>query len=142
MKIVPVEEQDLPQVKRLLEEANLSCAGIEQHFEHFLKLILDGDLVAVAGLEVYDTTGLLRSVAVMPEYRHSGLGRGLTKAVINKARSLGLTDLYLSTETAADYFYRFGFRTIDRQEVCSALQQSEGLRSLCWESAVFMHMKP
>ena len=60
MRIVPVETQDLPQVKKLLEEVNLSLAGIEEHFQHFLKLMVDGELVAVAGLELYSTIGLLR----------------------------------------------------------------------------------
>ncbi len=70
-----------------MEEVNLSLAGIEEHFQHFLKLMVDGELVAVAGLELYSTIGLLRSIAVIPEYRHSGLGRGLIRAMINKARA-------------------------------------------------------
>ena len=104
MRIVPVEGKDLPLVKKLLENVGLSWAGIEDQFEHFLKLMLDGELVAVAGLEVYDHVGLMRSVAVAQEYRHSGLGRGLTRAMINKARSMGLERLYVLTETASIIF--------------------------------------
>ena len=141
MRIVPVEDQDLALVKKLLEEVNLSGAGIDQHFHHFLKLILDGELVAVAGLEVYDNVGLLRSLAVVPEYRHSGLGRGLTRAMINKARSLGLTQLYLVTETATDYFYRFGFRIIEWEQADPLLRQSEQFCSPRPKSAVCMYIK-
>ncbi|NMA55408.1 MAG: GNAT family N-acetyltransferase, partial [Firmicutes bacterium] len=105
MRIVPVEDKDLPSVKKLLKGAGLSEAGVEDQFENFLKLILDGELAAVAGLEIYDHAGLVRSVAVAEEYRHSGLGRGLIRAMINKARSAGIETLYLVTDTAADYFY-------------------------------------
>lgn len=140
MRIVSVETKDLSRVKKLLEEVHLSWAGIEEHFDQFLKLMMDSELVGVAGLEVYDNVGLLRSVAVAAEYRHSGLGRGLTRAMINKARALGLTRLYLLTETAADYFYRFGFRPIDRSEVSPAVQKSEQFRSVCSESAISMYL--
>lgn len=141
MRIVPVETQDLPQVKKLLEEVNLSLAGIEEHFQHFLKLMVDGELVAVAGLELYSTIGLLRSIAVIPEYRHSGLGRGLIRAMINKARALELTHLYLLTETAAEYFRQFGFRPIGRRDVHPAIEKSEQFRSASLEDAVCMYLK-
>lgn len=141
MRIVPVEGKDLPLVKKLLENVGLSWAGIEDQFEHFLKLMLDGELVAVAGLEVYDHVGLMRSVAVAQEYRHSGLGRGLTRAMINKARSMGLERLYLLTETASDYFYRFGFRPIDRSEVYAPVLESEQFRTVCSSNAVSMYLK-
>lgn len=141
MRIVPVEDQDVSQVKQLLQEANLSWAGIDQHFHNFLKLMIDGELVAVAGLEVYDKVGLLRSLAVVPEYRHSGLGRGLTRAMINKARSLSLTHLYLFTETAADYFYRFGFQIIDWEQVDPLVQKSEQFSALNPQSTVCMCIK-
>ncbi|HKM39430.1 MAG TPA: arsenic resistance N-acetyltransferase ArsN2 [bacterium] len=141
MRIVPVEDKDLSLVKKLLEEAGLSWAGIEGQFQHFLKLMLDGEIAAVAGLEVYDQVGLVRSVAVAQEYRHSGLGRGLIKALVNKTRFMGLKELYLVTDTAADYFYRFGFRPIDRDKVYAPVLQSEHFRSVCSRSAISMCLK-
>ena len=141
MKIVPVEEHDLPQIKDFLVRVGLSLAGVERHFPHFLKLVLDGDLVAIAGLELYNTEGLLRSVAVIPEYRKSGLGDGLTKAIINRARSLGISDLYVVTDRAAGYFYRFGFQLVDLKEISPLLGLSEQLRSRCWENEICLHMK-
>ena len=97
MRIVPVEKEDLPMVKALLAEVNLPLEGVEENFFNFLKLVMDGELAAVAGLEVYGKCGLLRSVAVAPAYQHSGLGRGITRAMINRARELGLTEIYLLT---------------------------------------------
>ena len=142
MKIIPVEETDLSEVRLLIDESQLNPDGLEQHFSHFLKLILDDDMVAVAGLEVYGQIGLLRSVAVIDEYRNSGLGRGLTKAIINKARAMGIVDLYVCTETAAEFFTRFGFRKTDLADIAPALmQQSLHLVSIYSESSTLMHLK-
>lgn len=141
MRIVPVEKDDLQMVKELLSKVGLPLAGVEEHFHNFLKLMVDGELVAVAGLEVYGRCGLLRSVAVAPAYQHSGLGQGLTRAMINKARELGLTDLYLLTQTASEFFPRFGFRRIERSAVHPAVQQSLEFRGACPVSAVCMHLK-
>ncbi|MDI3538047.1 MAG: hypothetical protein PWP12_371 [Bacillota bacterium] len=141
MRIVPVEKEDLPMVKALLAEVNLPLEGVEENFFNFLKLVMDGELAAVAGLEVYGKCGLLRSVAVAPAYQHSGLGRGITRAMINRARELGLTEIYLLTQTASDFFTRFGFKPIDRSAVDPAVRQSAEFKSACPASAVCMRLK-
>lgn len=65
--------EDLPAVLELLEQAALPLRGVEQHLGHFL-LEFDGEtLTGCAGLEVYGDAGLLRSVAVRPEYRSRGV---------------------------------------------------------------------
>lgn len=141
MRIVPVEKEDLAMVKELLTEVKLPLEGVEENLINFLKLMIDGKLAAVAGLEIYGQAGLLRSVAVAPEYRKSGLGQGITRAMINRARELGLRELYLLTQTAADYFPRFGFKRIDRSEVDPAVQQSVEFKSACPVSAICMRLK-
>lgn len=128
-------------VKALLAEVNLPLEGVEENFSNFLKLVVDGELAAVAGLEVYGKCGLLRSVAVAPAYQHSGLGQGITRAVINRARELGLTEVYLLTQTASDFFTRFGFKPIDRNAVDPAVRQSVEFKSACPASAVCMRLK-
>ncbi|MDK2784313.1 MAG: hypothetical protein PWQ41_1604 [Bacillota bacterium] len=141
MRIVPVEKEDLPMVKALLAEVNLPLEGLEEHFANFLKLVVDGELAAVAGLEVYGKCGLLRSVAVAPAYQRSGLGQGITRAAINRARELGLTEVYLLTETASDFFTRFGFKPVERSAVDPAVRQSVEFKSACQASAVCMRLK-
>ncbi|NLY50883.1 MAG: GNAT family N-acetyltransferase [Firmicutes bacterium] len=141
MRIVSVEKEDLEQVKGLLREVGLPSTGIEEHYTNFLKLTMGGRLIAVAGLEVHGKVGLLRSVAVAPDYQKSGLGQGLIRAVINKARSMGITDLYLLTEKAAGFFPRFGFRCIRRENLHPEIVQSYKLRAACCESTTFMHLK-
>ena len=74
-------------------------------------------LVGCAAIEPYDGTALLRSVAVAPDLRGTGVGTGLVHAVEDLARDRGATSLILLTETAEPWFSRLGYATIDRDGI-------------------------
>ena len=67
------------------------------------------DVVGVAGIERYDDAGLLRSVAVDESLRGSGVGGMLVENRLQWAEENGITKLYLLTDTAAQWFPRYGF---------------------------------
>ena len=67
--------EDWPAVADLLRAAGLPLAGAEEHLARFVAVREDGRIVAVGGLEVHAGAALLRSVAVAPERRGSGIGR-------------------------------------------------------------------
>src|SRR5437879_8565216 len=67
-------ERDLPGVEALLGSFNLAIAGVAQHLPGFLVLEDAGRIVASAGLELYGSAALLRSVAVAEAFRNRGLG--------------------------------------------------------------------
>ena len=85
----------------------------------------DGSIVGTAGLEVYGNAALLRSVAVDPAWRGTGLGRLVTERALDDARSAGASEVYLLTTTAEDYFPRVGFASVARECVPAALMASE-----------------
>ena len=91
-----------------------------------------------AGLERYGAAGLLRSVAVDPGARGLGIGARLTAYVLDTATRAGIRRVYLLTETAPDFFVRFGFRRIGREEVDPAVRQSAEFAELCPVSAQAM----
>ena len=62
------------------------------------------------------------------------------RAALERARELGLRELYLLTTTAAAYFPRFGFERIGREALPSSLQASEELRGACPASAAAMRI--
>ena len=129
---------DLPEVMALLDAAHLPQAGLEEHILNFM-LAFDGEkVIGCAGLEVHQDIGLLRSVAVEPNYRTQGIGAKLTEGIIELARHKNLTSISLLTETAQDYFHRFGFVQVQRSELPVALSDSEELRGTCPETAVAM----
>lgn len=129
---------DLPEVRALLAAAGLPQAGLEDHILNFM-LALEGDkVVGCAGLEAHQGSGLLRSVVVAEEYRGMGIGAKLTEGMLDLARYKNLSSLSLLTETAADFFSRFGFAVVPRAELPAALLASQELQGACPDTAIAM----
>jgi amino-acid N-acetyltransferase len=82
--------------------------------------------------------GLLRSVAVEPSVRRSGLGEALVGGIVAQARELGLRELYLLTTTAPEFFERLGFSHVIRSDVPAAVAESWEFRTGCPQSAQAM----
>ena len=129
---------DLPAINHLLATSQLPLAGVAESLPGFIVAEADGAIVGTAALEVCCDNALLRSVAVVPEWRSRGLGRALVTRVIADAEARGLRALYLLTTTAEHYFPSFGFREIARADVPADVQGTEEFRSACPASAVVM----
>ena len=93
------------------------------------------DLVGVAGLEVYGSNSLLRSLAVDEGHRSRGLGARLVNAIETEARSRGITALYLLTTTTARFFERLGYTAHERAAVPPSIAASAEFSSLCPDTA-------
>ena len=64
-------------VKRLLSAANLNSSDLTpEHMEHFFGTGAKENLDGVVGLELFNTIGLLRSLAVVSSRRRTGLDQG------------------------------------------------------------------
>lgn len=136
---VPATPADAAAVTSLLAEAKLPTADLSPERLHdFLVVRNGGSLEGVVGLEVYGTAGLLRSLAVALATRGTGLGRLLVAALEERARRRGLTELWLLTTTASDFFAKVGYRVSDRTGAPEAMQRSAEFASLCPSSAVCM----
>lgn len=129
---------DIDSVRRLLAGQSLTQAGVPGWIGHFWVAEGDGSIVGTAGLEVYGSAALLRSVAVDPAWRGTGLGRLVTERALDDARSAGASEVYLLTTTAEDYFPRVGFAAVARECVPEALMASEEFSGACPASAVVM----
>lgn len=139
--IEPAAEADLPAILSLLERSGLPQDGLSNHLATTLVARTGQTIVGSAALELYNpVAALLRSVAVDQPFRGRGLGQQLTEAALDLARQHGVDQIYLLTETASDFFPRFGFRPIDRAEVAPEVQQSVEFASVCPASAVAMRV--
>ena len=136
--IRPATADDVPQIRALLEQHHLPLLGLEAHVATTLVAQRNARVVGCAAVEVYGASGLLRSVAVDEPRRGAGLGHQLTQAALDLARARGLSQLYLLTTTAAEFFPRFGFRVVARSEVDPAVRQSLEFTTACPASAVAM----
>ena len=128
---------DLPAVRELLAAADLPLAGLDEAVVVLLAEV-EGSVVGTIALERHGAGAavafLLRSAAVASACRGRGIGAALAAAALERIDQVG-APVALLTETAADYFARFGFRPIPRQRLPAALEASAELRGACPSSA-------
>lgn len=129
---------DLPAILDLLDRSKLPRAGLDDHVVTTLVAKDANRLVGTAALELYGASALLRSVTVAAEQRGRGLGVALTAAALDLARRRGVRTVYLLTETAAQFFPRFGFQAIPRSDVDQAVLVSAEFTTACTASALVM----
>jgi len=99
---------------------------------------IDAELVGAVGLEIYGAVALLRSLAVHPHSRNSGIGRALVAYAENAASSLRVESLFLLTTTAAPFFASFGYLPMPRDEAPAAIKATAQFSGLCPASSSFM----
>ena len=138
LSIEPAVAGDLAAIVQLLGRSGLDADGLEQHLDTTLVARRNSQLVASAGLELYGRQALLRSVVVAPQLQGTGLGRRMTGQVLALAQTRGITQVYLLTETARDFFARFGFRLMERADVPHKVQLSQEFSMACAQNAVAM----
>ena len=132
---------DLDSARALLQRASLPVAGLEEHFgPGYAVAESRGTVVGVTGIERHGAYGLLRSAVIDPAWRGQGVGEALTRNRLAWAAAVGIEVVYLLTETAADWFPRFGFTRVDRGVVPPEIAASGEFAHLCPASAVAMHL--
>jgi amino-acid N-acetyltransferase len=129
---------DLPAVRALLIASGLPVDDLDAAPIELLVAEAQGALVGVVGMESAGNGALLRSLAVRPDLRSTGLGQALVSAIEARARDLAIPSLVLLTTTAADYFDRRGYRRITRDEVPDGVRATAEFRHLCPASAACM----
>ena len=132
------EPSDTEAIHSLLEGSGLPTADLPRARPEFVVACDGTRIVGVGGLERFGEVGLLRSVAVSPDRRGAGIGPMIVGYLEERARTSGLSELVLLTQTAKDFFEWQGYRVIRRDEAPASVQHSEEFRSLCPSSAFCM----
>ncbi len=123
----------------LLVQNGLPAEDVTQALlENFVGLKQSGCLIAMGGLEPLGDLGLLRSVVVCDEYRGRGIASELVRSLEKKAVGVGIEVLYLLTTDADQYFARFGFKRVDRDQVPQKIRNTNQFSELCPDTAVVM----
>jgi amino-acid N-acetyltransferase len=130
---------DIRQVVELLQSGQLPTEDLRPDLENFWIAEAEGKAVGLIGLDLYVPFGLLRSMIVLPQERSKGIASRLVEQVEARGKELGLTDLFLITNTAADYFTRKNFRQIDRFALPASVGTSREMNGLCPASSMIMH---
>jgi arsenate reductase (thioredoxin) len=132
------QPSELDEILGLARQCELLEPGIAEALEHFSVARRGNRVVGTCGLEVYDGVGLLRTLAVAPDQRKSGVGRKLVEATLARARNKRLNHVYLLTTTARSYFERLGFTETPRDTAPEAIRGSWEFKSGCPSTATLL----
>lgn len=139
LRVESAAAADLAAIRTLLVEARLPVDDLGDLPDLRFRVVRDGErLAGTIGLERYGDVGLLRSLVVAPDRRRSGAGTALVRALERDARSAGIVELVLLTQTAESFFRRLGYAAIERADAPDAVKASAEFRHLCPASAVCM----
>lgn len=130
MKIVPIAPG--AELFGLLSACDLAVSDIvASETVRFYGCRENGILAGAVGLEIYGAVALLRSLAVTPAARGTGLGRALVRFTEQEARSMGVGKLLLLTDTADGFFAGLGYRAIPREQAPAAIAGTAQFTVLC-----------
>jgi amino-acid N-acetyltransferase len=138
MPIKRAAADDWPAIRDLLTEAGLPLDGAAEAFATGVVASHGDRLVGCAAIESYDGAALLRSVAVVPDQRGTGVGTSLIHAIEDLARDGRVMSVILLTETAEHWFSRLGYASIDRSSVPADVAGSIEFVTACSANAVAM----
>jgi amino-acid N-acetyltransferase len=141
MEIVRATREEVAAVDALLQSCALPPLPPAIPLSNLLVARDDGALVGAIALTVAGRRGLLRSLVVAAERRGAGLGAALVSSLLSRAHELGLRDLHLLTENAADFFERQGFDAVSRDVVPQEIRETREFREQCPESAQAMRLR-
>jgi N-acetylglutamate synthase-like GNAT family acetyltransferase len=132
---------DVPVIEALLAAAGLPLEGVAEAFETGVVAREGAEVLGAAAVEPFGRVGLLRSVVVAESRRGTGVGRELVVAVETLARDEGIEELYLLTETAADWFPGLGYEVVDREQARTAVGESVEFTMACATTGVPMRRR-
>jgi len=129
--------RDLPAIIALLTQCGLPSGDLNAANLSGFELALGPDdrIVGIAGLDVSTDGALLRSLAVVPDWRGKAIGEALVARREAAARLAEVDTIYLLTTTAADYFRRLDYADVPRETVPPAVAAHVQFRSICPASA-------
>lgn len=138
-RIRSAQFKDQKIIQMLLSEFKLPLDGLENTKLWVLEIGI-GNVVAVAGLEVYEKQGLLRSVVVNKTFQGNGYGTSLVNYVVEEARRKGMHELFLLTTTTPNFFRKSGFIEFSREKVIGSIVESVEFKSACPKTAILMRL--
>lgn len=100
-----------------------SEANVREHIAQFLVCVSSRSIVGCVALESYNANlSEIRSLAVSPELRGSGLGGKLVQFALNEARTRNIARVFAVTH-APEFFVRKGFTSSSRRALPEKIER-------------------
>jgi len=133
---LPISERE--QAAGFLKTFDLVYTDLNQPNIRIFRFEESGQLLGIGGLEIFGKLALLRSVAVDKEFQGKKAGRFICTWIEQWAKENHISELYLLTTTARDFFAHLNYQIIQRDEFPESLRQTSQFSQLCPVSASCM----
>jgi amino-acid N-acetyltransferase len=134
-------EEDRERIITLLSKNNLPVSDLVDSKAQFIISVNNENLTGCIAIEQYEKDGLLRSLAVHPDYRNLGIGTQLLQRLLAYCLQLGIEDVHLLTTTAEKYFLSKGFLRVSRDEAPESIKKTPEFSAICPSSSAYMTLK-
>lgn len=138
MRIRMAQPTDAPAIGAVLERCGLPVDDLARLVGEFHVAIIESQLVGCACAELFGDTAIVRSVAVLREWRDQGVASHLVSAVMMRARANGSRRAVLLTSTCPSYFARYGFSLVHASKLPREVLESQEFQRLRDTSALCM----
>jgi amino-acid N-acetyltransferase len=108
----------------VLEQCGLPADDVIRILEYFHVAELEGAVIGCAAGQRLGDSVLVRSVAVLPEFRDQRVATHLVGAVLMRARANGARRAVLLTTSSPTYFSRYGFTLVDAARLPQDVRES------------------
>ncbi|CAL8473612.1 arsenic resistance N-acetyltransferase ArsN2 [Caballeronia sp. S22] len=137
MRVRPAVPRDLEAIHAVLHEHGLSTSDVTvETLNGFLVAVDHKRIVGCVGVDRYGSVGLLRSLAVRLLERNDGLGHRLLVSVEKRCLADEISELWLLTTDAPNFFIGAGYRLSARNTAPDDLRATAQFASICPASAV------
>ena len=93
-----------------------SLNSIYENIRDFFVYEENGKIVGIGSLHVYwEDLAEIKSLAVLEEYQHKGIGKQIVQKCIEDAKNLGLKKVFALTYVP-EFFKKLGFKEADKSE--------------------------
>jgi N-acetylglutamate synthase-like GNAT family acetyltransferase len=125
VSVRPAGPPDAQGIVAVLDACALKSDDILVEGTAYFVAVAEAIVVGVVGLEGFGTTAcLLRSLAVIPDFRGSGIGRRLMATAEAAAAGAGAKRLYLFSTNAGPYYVSIGYVEVPVPELVAMLPQA------------------
>jgi len=93
-----------------------SLNSIYEHIRSFFVYEENGEIIGVGALHVFwEDLAEIKSLAVLEEHQHKGIGKQIVQECIKEAKELGVNKVFALTYVP-DFFERLGFKITDKSD--------------------------
>jgi len=139
--IRPAIRSELAGIREFLASQNLPHERFEDRLSHLLVAQSEGMVVGCVGLELLERMGIIRILAVKPDFRQEDIDRQLIEHILDYARLANLEEVYAFTSSLSPYLEELGFKVVDREELPSKIRELPDLKALYPEDALCLRLE-